>query len=413
MSDFSLAHAREMDSRDPLRDFRDRFILPPGVAYFDGNSLGALPRETVNRIAKVVQQEWGRDLIRSWNLHDWINSPLKVGAKIARLIGASSDEVVVTDTTSVNVFRLALTALEMQPGRSEVLSEAGNFPTDLYVCEGATRIVGRGARLTVVPRDRILESVSESTAIVVLTHIHYLSGEVYDMAALTRQIQAQGAMVLWDLSHSAGAVSVDLNAVHADFAVGCGYKYLNGGPGAPAFLYVARRHQAHAMNALSGWQGHARPFDLIDQYQPAPGIRRFLAGTPSIIANTALEAGVDLLIEAGIERISQKARQLGDFFIALAESSCAGFGLKLASPRVAGERGSHISFSHPHGFEIMQALIAKSVIGDFRAPDVIRFGFAPLYTRFEDVWIAVERLAQVLRDESWREPRFAVRCAVT
>jgi len=413
MSDLNLAHARAMDSRDPLRDFRDRFILPPGVAYLDGNSLGALPRETMNRIAKVVEQEWGRDLIRSWNMHDWINSPLNTGAKIARLIGALPDEVVVTDTTSVNVFRLALTALEMQSGRFEVLSEAGNFPTDLYVCEGATRIVGRGARLRVVSRDQILESVNESTAIVVLTHIHYLTGEVYDMAELTRQIQARGAMVLWDLSHSAGAVSVDLNAVHADFAVGCGYKYLNGGPGAPAFLYVARRHQAHAMNAISGWQGHARPFDLIDQYVPAPGIRRFLTGTPSIIANCALEVGVDLLIEAGIERIAQKARQLGDFFIALVESSCAGYGLKLASPRRAGERGSHVSFLHPHGFEIMQALIAASVIGDFRAPDAIRFGFAPLYTRFEDVWIAVESLAQVLRDESWREPRFAVRSAVT
>jgi kynureninase len=413
MSDPSLSHARAMDSRDPLRDFRDRFVLPRGVAYFGGNSLGALPRETVSRIAKVVEQEWGQDLVRSWSLHDWINSPVNVGAKVARLIGASSEEVVVTDTTSVNVFRLVLTALEMRSGRFEVLSEAGNFPTDLYVCEGATRIIGRGGRLRLVSRDQILEAVNESTAVVVLTHIHYQTGEKYDMAEFTRQIQDRGAMVLWDLSHSAGAVSVDLNGVHADFAVGCGYKYLNGGPGAPAFLYVAQRHQAHAMNAISGWMGHACPFQFIDQYEPATGIRRFLAGTPSIIANAALEVSVDLLIEAGIERVADKARQLGDFFIALVESSCAGYGLSLATPKRADQRGSHVSLSHPHSFEIIQALRAASVIGDFRAPDVMRFGFAPLYTSFEDVWIAVERLAQVLCDERWREARFAVRSAVT
>jgi kynureninase len=412
-ADLSLSHARALDAADPLREFRDRFVLPPGVVYLDGNSLGALPREAIGRIAAVVEEQWGRDLIRSWNLHDWINSPVILGAKISRLIGAATDEVVVTDTTSVNLFRLVLTALEMQSGRSDVLSEAGNFPTDLYVSEGATRIFGRGGSLRLVPRDQILGAVTESTAVVLLSHVHYRTSEMYDMAELTRQIHGRGALVLWDLSHSAGAVKVDLDGVEADFAVGCGYKYLNGGPGAPAFLYVARRHHARALNAISGWHGHARPFDFADKYDPAPGIRRFLAGTPSIIANCALEVGVDLLLEAGIERIVEKAGQLSDFFIALVEASCAGQHLALVSPRAGEPRGSHVSFAHAHGYEIMQALIGESVIGDFRAPNVMRFGFTPLYTRFEDVWIGAQKLSDVLKSERWLEPRYAVRAAVT
>jgi kynureninase len=409
----SLLHARALDAEDPLRSFRDRFVLPAGVVYLDGNSLGALPRDAIGRVARVVEQEWGRDLIRSWNLHDWINSPVTLGAKISRLIGAAADEVLVTDTTSVNLFRLVLTALEMQAGRFEVLSESGNFPTDLYVCEGATRIFGRSASLRLVSRDQILDAVNESTAIVLLSHVHYRTSEMYDMAELTRQIHERGALVLWDLSHSAGAVSVDLDGVQADFAVGCGYKFLNGGPGAPAFLYVAQRHHHRALNAISGWHGHSRPFEFEDRYVPAPGIRRFLAGTPSIIASAALEIGVDLLLEAGIERVAFKGRQLCDYFITLVETSCAGHGLSLASPRSPHPRGSHVSFTHAHGYEIMQALISDSVIGDFRAPNVMRFGFTPLYTRFEDAWAGARKLHEVLNDERWLEPRYAVRTAVT
>jgi kynureninase len=294
-----------------------------------------------------------------------------------------------------------------------VISELGNFPTDVYVCDGAIRTVGGGSRLRLVARDQILQAVNDSTALVVLTHVHYRTGAIYDMVELTREIQARGALVLWDLSHSAGAVSLDLNAAHVDFAVGCGYKYLNGGPGAPAFLYVARRHHPKARNAISGWQGHARPFDFTDEYTPAPGIRRFLAGTPSIIANCVLEVGIDILIEAEIGRIANKARQLSDFFIELVEATCTDYGLSLASPRLAQERGSHVSFAHSNGYEIIQALITDGVIGDFRTPDVMRFGFTPLYTRFEDVWIAVQRLRTVLADERWRNPRYAVRAAVT
>ncbi|HVW68852.1 MAG TPA: kynureninase [Steroidobacteraceae bacterium] len=413
MMDLTRDAARRLDAADELRGFRDRFVIPPDLVYLDGNSLGALPRATVERVAQVTQVEWGADLVRSWNVHDWIRSPMKLGAKVSGLIGASPDEVVVADTTSVNLFRLVMAALSMQTERCEVLSETGNFPTDLYVCEGATGIFGRGRSLRTVQRARLLECLSERTALVVLTHIHYKTSEVFDLAALTRAAHERGALILWDLSHSAGALPVDLNAAGADFAIGCGYKYLNGGPGAPAFLYVAQRHQERAINALAGWHGHDRPFDFVDHYVPARGIRRFLTGTPPIIASAALEVGVDLVLEAGIERLAAKSRRLSEYFIALVESLCAGHDLELVSPRQADQRGSHVSFAHPHGYEIVQALISEGVIGDFRAPDVARFGFTPLYIGFEDVWIAADKLRAVLEGGRWRDPRFAVRSTVT
>ena len=413
MSDLSRDGASALDAADELRGFRERFVLPPDLVYLDGISLGALPRSTLVQIGRVIDREWGCDLVRSWNAHDWINSPLTLGDKIAELIGAAAGEVVVTDTTSVNLFRLVLTALELNPERLEVVSEAGNFPTDLYVCRGATDTYGRGRRTRVVPRAEVLDCVGESTALLLLTHVHYRTSEMYDLVAVTREAQARGALVLWDLSHSVGAVPVDLNAAQADFAVGCGYKYLNGGPGAPAFLFVANRHHARAGNAICGWHGHVRPFDFTDDYEPAPGIRRFLAGTPSIIANSALEAGVDIVREARVERLDAKSRRMSEYFIELVETGCAGYGLTLASPRDVSQRGSHVSFAHPHGYAIMQALIERSVIGDFREPDVMRFGFAPLYTRFEDVWIAANELRLVLAQKGWQDPRFAVRAAVT
>ena len=413
MTDLTINGARTLDADDLLGNFRERFVLPPGLVYLDGNSLGALPRAVVERIARVTEQEWGCGLVRSWNSYDWINSPTNLGAKIARVIGAHADEVVVTDTTSVNLARLVLTALDMQPERREVLSEIGNFPSDLYACEGATRVFGRGRSLRLISRERVLDSINERTALVMLTHIHYKTSEAHDMAEITAVAQERGALVLWDLSHSAGAVPVNLNAVGADFAVGCGYKYLNGGPGAPAFLFVSQRHHARAANAICGWFGHARPFDFSDNYIPATGIRRFLAGTPSILANCALEVGVELVLEAGIERISEKSRRLSDFFLLLVDAWCDGYELKCVSPRQAANRGSHVSFAHPHGYEIMQALISASVIGDFRAPDVIRFGFTPLYTRFEDVWIAAQTLREILEHERWRNSRYAVRATVT
>ena len=318
-----------------------------------------------------------------------------------------------TDSTSVNLFKLVTAALAMQEGRTEILSEAGNFPTDLYVGEGATRAWGRGAHVRIVPRDQLLTSISASTALVLLTHVHYKTGERYDMAAVTAAAHAHGALILWDLSHSAGAVQVDLTKARADFAVGCGYKYMNGGPGAPAFLFVALRHQARASNPVSGWMGHARAFDFTDDYVPAPGIQRFLAGTPSILAVAVLEVGVEMLLGAGMDRLEAKAHRLADFFIALVDATLPAHGLTLVSPRDSVRRGSHVAYAHPHGYEIMQALIASSVVGDFRAPDIMRFGFTPLYTRFEDVWRAVDTLREVLNGGRWKDPRFAARLGVT
>ena len=413
MSGFTLEAVRARDRADPLKDFRGQFVLPEGIIYLDGNSLGAPPVATRARLLNVIDEEWGSGLIRSWNTHDWISSPMRIGAKIAALIGAQPDQVIVTDSTSVNIFRLALSALELRPGRRTILSEAGNFPTDLYCCEGAVRAAGGHHQLRVEPRDRLIEAMDADTALVVLTHVHYKSSEMFDMAGITQAAHERGALVLWDLSHSAGALRVELDAARADFAIGCGYKYLNGGPGAPAFLFVARRHQDKARNAISGWLGHEQPFNFTDNYRPAAGIRRFLSGTPSILANSALEVGVDLVVKAGIPMLMEKSKSLSTLFIDLVGSTCTDEELTLASPRDADQRGSHVSYAHPHGYEVMQALIESNVIGDFRTPNVMRFGFTPLYTRFEDVWIAVQRLHEILSGGEWRNPRYAIRARVT
>lgn len=408
-----MESARALDAEDPLRHFYDRFSIPAGLVYLDGNSLGALPRATLDRLAIVAKEEWGDGLVRSWNTCDWFNSPTRIGRKIAQLIGAAGDEVVVTDSTSVNLSRLVLAALELQPGRTEVLSECGNFPTDLYACDGAVRAFGRGRNLRLARREQLRDAIGPSTAVVVLTHVHYKTSELYGMDELSELAHSRGALVIWDLCHSVGALPVDLNRAKADFAVGCGYKYLNGGPGAPAFLFVARRLHERASNAICGWLGHARPFDFTDDYRPASGIHRFLAGTPSILANSALEVGVDLVAEAGIEQLYAKSQRLSEFFLSSVDDCCSEFGLECITPRVPSARGSHVSFAHPNGYEIMQALIGASVIGDFRAPDVVRFGFTPLYTRFVDVGKASQTLRAILQSEKWREPRFAVRTAVT
>jgi kynureninase len=406
-----LAAVRNLDASDPLGAFRDRFELPPNVVYLDGNSLGALPRATRQRIAHVVADEWGTGLIRSWNDCDWIGAPRRVGDKIAGLIGAAPGEVIVADSTSANLFKLISVALAARPGRREVLSEPGNFPSDLYVIDGALRgMADRSVRLE--PAHRLIDCIGENTALVVLTHVHYKSAAMHDMRAITARAHEQGALVLWDLSHSAGALHVDLNGCDADFAVGCGYKYLNGGPGAPAFLFVARRHQASSRSPLSGWMGHARPFDFVDGYAPAAGIERFLCGTPPILGLLSLECGVDLLLEAGTAALQAKSEQLCQLFSALVQEMC-GDQLQLLSPADPRQRGSHLAYAHPNGYAVMRALIDRGVIGDFRAPDTLRFGFAPLYTRYEDVWQAVVTLRDVLQTQCWSEPRYAVRAAVT
>jgi kynureninase len=407
-----LTAVRSWDASDPLRSFRDRFDLPPNVIYLDGNSLGALPRATRQRIAHVVAEEWGTGLIRSWNECDWIRAPRRVGDKIAGLIGAAPGEVIVADSTSVNLFKLVSAALALRPGRREVLSEPGNFPTDLYVLDGVLR--GRpDLRLRLEPAERLIDCIGEDTAVIVLTHVHYKTAAMHDMRAITERAHARGALVVWDLSHSAGALQVDLNGCNADFAVGCGYKYLNGGPGAPSFLFVARRHHATSFSPLSGWMGHARPFDFVDGYAPAPGIERFLCGTPPILGLLSLECGVDLLLEAGMAALQAKSQRLCGLFMALVQERCDCKELQLDSPPDGQPRGSHVAYAHPNGYAVMRALIDRGVIGDFRAPDSLRFGFTPLYTRYEDVWLAVEILCDVLQTQCWSDSRYSVRAAVT
>ncbi len=402
-----------LDDADPLRDVRDRFDLPDGVIYLDGNSLGALPKATAERVTKIMREEWGRGLIRSWNSAGWINAPQRVGAKIARLVGASAHEVVAADSTSVNLYKLIVAALAAQPDRTVVLSEPGNFPTDLYMIESAMQAFGSRHRLVLAPRDEIATHIDSATALVLLTHVHYKTAAVHDMHAVTAAAHAQGALMLWDLSHSVGALPIDLNDCRADLAVGCGYKFLNGGPGAPAFLFVAERHHATLHSPLGGWMGHARPFAFVDGYEPAPGVARFLCGTPPIVAFAALESGVDLHLEQDMQLVQQKSHALAALMIELVAERCARYGLELVGPPPGDPRGSHVSFRHPEGYAIMQALIARGVIGDFRAPDVLRFGLTPLYLRFADVAQAVAVLEDVLRAESWRAAEYQVRQAVT
>lgn len=402
---------KALDATDPLTGFKSRFDLPDGVIYLDGNSLGARPASVPARMEQVLQQEWGEDLIRSWNTHDWINAPRRLGAKIARLIGANADEVLAGESTSVNIFKALCACLQLAPQRSVILSETGNFPTDAYMMEGLATLSGGRIRQRLVETSELANALDDEVAALLLTHTNYKSGRLHDMKALTRLAQARGIPVIWDLSHSAGALPVELNTCGADFAVGCGYKYLNGGPGAPAFLFVAKRHQETVSPVLSGWLGHARPFAFEEHYAPAPGIDRFQCGTPAILGMAALECGLDIMLEADMDAIRAKSQALGNLFIEQVEGRLDGF--ELRSPRDPAQRGSQVSFAHPDGYPIMQALIARGVIGDFRAPDILRFGFTPLYVGYEDVARAVDHLVEVMTAQEWREPRFNQRAAVT
>lgn len=404
--------AARLDAADPLAPFRDRFALPDGLVYLDGNSLGALPKDVAARVADAVSREWGDGLVRSWNDAGWIDLPRRVGDRIARLVGAGPGEVVCTDSTSVNVFKVLSAALALRPGRSTILSEEGNFPTDLYVAAGLARLLDRGHRLRLVPKGEVLSCLDADTAVLLLTHVDYRSGERHDMPDVTRAAHEVGALVVWDLAHTAGAMPVDLTAAGADFAVGCGYKYLCGGPGAPAFLYVAPRHQEAFVQPLSGWLGHAAPFAFEPGYRPAPGVSRALCGTPPILSMTALDAALDVLLEADLALVREKSERLTSFFVDAVGQEC-GASLSLVSPRDASRRGSQVSFAHPDGYAVMRALVARGVVGDFRAPDVLRFGFAPLYVRFVDAWDAARALAEVLSSHAHERPEFRRREAVT
>jgi kynureninase len=413
MSALTRAACKALDAADPLASWRTRFALPDGLIYLDGNSLGPLPRATEGLIQDVVRRHWGEDLITSWNRHGWVDLPQRLGAKVARLIGAAAHEVVVADSTSVNLFKLIAAALGVRPGRRVVLSERSNFPTDLYVAEGLEDLLGERMELRLIAREELEAALDEDTALLMLTHVDYRTGRMHDMARLTRAAHDAGALALWDLAHSAGAVPVDLDAAGADLAVGCGYKYLNGGPGAPAFLFVAERWHEQVRQPITGWFGHAQPFAFERAYQPARGITRFLAGTPPILSLKALEAGVDMLLEVERAELRRKSIALTEVFIRLVDERCAGCGFTIASPRAAGERGAQVALSHVEGYAIVQALIARGVVGDFRAPDLLRFGFAPLYVRFVDVWDAVDALRAVMTEGSWDRPAFKQRAAVT
>ena len=401
------------DADDPLAPFRARFGLPEGTIYLDGNSLGALPLATPGRLAEVVHEEWGRGLITSWNAAGWVAAPQRIGDKIARLVGADEGEVIVCDSTSVNLFKLLTAALSLRPERTTILSESGNFPTDVYMMQGIETLTRGAVRARLVGPDEIEAVLDDRVAVLLLTQVHYKTGRMRDIAALTARAHACGALTIWDLSHSAGAVPVDLAAAQADFAVGCGYKYLNGGPGAPAWLYVARRHQDRVSPVLSGWFGHARPFDFTDDYQPAVGIARFLCGTPPVLGLAALECGVDLMLEADMAQIRAKSVALGELFVADMAPLCERFGFTLASPADSSARGSQIAYAHPEAYAIVQALIARGVIGDFRAPDILRFGLTPLYLRFADVERAVAILGEIMEARAWDRPEYRVRAAVT
>jgi kynureninase len=422
----TLQDCRALDAQDPLRTLRDQFVLPPGVIYLDGNSLGVMPVTAPARVAAAVTQEWGQDLIRSWNTAGWFALPQQLGNKIAPLIGAGPDEVVATDSTSINLYKVLSAALNIAaqdaPHRKLVVSERSNFPTDLYIAEALCK--ERGLQLKLVEPEEIATALTSDVAVLMLTHVNYRTGAMHDMAAVTAAAHAAGALTIWDLAHSAGAVPVDLRGAGADFSVGCGYKYLNGGPGAPAFVWVHPRHAERFWQPLAGWWGHAAPFAFTPDYQPAPGITRYLCGTQPILSMTALECGLDTLLAAqplgGMAALRQKSLALTDLFIALVEQRCAGHGLGLATPRDHARRGSQVCLTRGEGaYAIVQALIARGVIGDYRAgdggqhADILRFGFTPLYIGFENVWNAAEHLRQVLDTGEWQRPEFNQKHAVT
>ena len=424
----TLQDCQQRDAQDTLRPLRDLFTLPQGLIYLDGNSLGMMPKAAVARAAEVVTLEWGQGLIRSWNAAGWFDLPQRLGNRIAPLIGAGPDQVVATDSTSINLFKVLSAALTIaaqdQPTRRVVVSECSNFPTDLYIAEALCK--ERGFTLQLVEPHAIAAAMDGTVAVLMLTHVNYRTGAMHDIASVTRAAHAAGSLMLWDLAHSAGAVPVDLLAADADFAVGCGYKYLNGGPGAPAFVWVHPKHADRFWQPLAGWWGHAAPFAFTPDYQPAAGISRYLCGTQPIVSLSLLECGLDTFKAAdalgGMVALRAKSLALTDLFITLVEQRCADFGLGLATPLAHNERGSQVCLTREHAagaFAIMQALIARGVIGDFRAgdggmhKDILRFGFTPLYIGYEDVWHAVRHLHEILQTQEWMRPEFSKIRSVT
>jgi kynureninase len=406
----TLDEAKRVDASDPLAFARERFRIPEGLIYLDGNSLGALPVATQGRVEDLILDQWGEDLIASWNKHGWIDAPMRVAAKLAPIVGAQADELLVADSTSICLFKLMAAAVRARPDRRSILVQQGNFPTDTYVAEGLAEMLG--LQLQSADPAHIAAAINADTAAVLLSHVDYRSGARVEMTAVNDSARTAGALVVWDLCHSAGAIDVELNGTGCELAVGCGYKYLNGGPGAPAFLYVAKHLQDELQPPLQGWMGHAEPFAFEESYRPTGGIARFLTGTPSIIALAALNAGLDTYSGISMADVEAKSRALLGLFIDEVQARC-GDEVRLFGPRNLSERGSHVCFAHPEGYAVMQALIARGIVGDFRAPDLMRFGFTPLYTRFEDALRAADALADILDTREWDQPRFRERRKVT
>ncbi len=408
------AQCLEADRIDPLARYRDAFVLPPDTIYLDGNSLGPLPKAVAGCLHDTVVEQWGQGLIGSWNDHDWIGLAERLGEKIAPLIGAGPGQVIVADSVSVNLYKLLATALSLRPGRTIILSSEDNFPTDLYIAQGLTALLGRErCELVILEGSRLMQAIDANTAVVMLTHVDFRSGRLYDMQSITQQVHDAGALMLWDLSHSTGALPLKLDALDVDLAVGSGYKYLNGGPGAPAFLYVAARHLGNATQPLRGWMGHAEPFAFRPGYEPAPGILRFQSGTPPVLSYRALEAALALWDNVDLDQLRDKSVLLSETFIELVQASEVLSDFVLNSPREAAERGSQVSFAHPLGYAIMRALIDRRVIGDFREPNLLRFGLAPMYTRYVDVWDAVAHLDGVMLNREYDAPEFREQPRVT
>jgi len=407
------AACEAMDVADPLALLRAHFHLPDGMIYLDGNSLGAMPKGASERAHDVVTREWGADLIKSWNSAGWFDLPVRLGDKLAPLIGAAPGEVVICDSTSQNLFKVLSAAVALRPDRSVLILEGSNFPTNNYIAQGVAAATGGRVKVRLCEKDEIAGAIDEDTIAVAITHVHYKTGHIHDMAAITARAHDAGALAIWDLCHSAGAMPVDLNGAGADFAVGCTYKYLNGGPGSPAFLFAAKRHQGQGLQPVTGWWGHAAPFAFEPDYRPQHDIRQFLIGTQPILSMALVEVGLDIHRAADMEAVRAKSMALTDLFIRLVEARCGRHGFTLASPRDAAARGSQVSFAHAEGYPIMRALIAAGVIGDFRAPDTVRFGFTPLYVGYADVWDAVDRLVHIMDGDIWRQPEYQAREAVT
>ncbi|MEC7765012.1 MAG: kynureninase [Pseudomonadota bacterium] len=406
--------AAELDAADTLSHMRDRFHIPEGMVYLDGNSLGLMPVAAAERVANVARGEWAEGLIRSWSDAGWFHLPMTAGDRIAPLVGAGAGEIAVGDSTSVNLFKCMAAALQLRPGRRIILSEGKNFPTDNYMAQGLANLVSEAELRYFEPDEDPADQVDGDVAVVLLSHVDYRSARIRDMAATTAAIQARGALVVWDLSHTSGGVPCDLTGANADFAVGCTYKYLNGGPGAPAFAWANPRHAKTLSQPLSGWMGHAAPFDFSRDYAPAEGARRFVCGTPQILSLSSLDEALKLWADVDLDALWAKSREMTGFFIDAVETLAAGHGLSLISPRDPAVRGSHVSFDIDEGgFELMQVLAARKIIGDFRAPRTIRFGFAPLYLRFADTLAAAQAIADILTTREWDDDAYRVRGAVT